>query len=122
EVRGALIEIIGLRLPAEDPANRRESGERGSGRGRVGRLTVIDEEDAVLLADSLHSVGEAGVGAEAFSYGFCWHSQKLADVHRHGRVFSIVGTLERGPVCLIWPSHRRNELIKVIELLSSGFG
>ena len=51
--------------PAQNPADRRERRQRRSGRGRIGRLAVVDEHDAVLLADALHAVGEAGVGAEA---------------------------------------------------------
>ena len=67
EVRRAFVEIVGLGLPAADPADALERGERRRGRGRVGRLAVVDEEDAVLLADALHAVRQAGIGAEASS-------------------------------------------------------
>jgi hypothetical protein len=66
EMGGAFVEIVGLRLPAADPADALERRECRRGRGRVGRLAVVDEDDAVLLADALHAVRQAGVGAKAF--------------------------------------------------------
>ena len=61
----AFVEVVGFRLPAADPADTLERRERGGGRGRVGRLAVVDEQDAVLLADALHAMRQARVGAES---------------------------------------------------------
>ena len=63
EVRRAFVQIIGFRLPATNPADLVERGERRSRRGWVSRLAVVDEEHAVTLADALHAVREAGIGA-----------------------------------------------------------
>ena len=43
EVRLAGVEIVRLGQAAEDPVDRRIGGERRRGRGRVGRLAVVDE-------------------------------------------------------------------------------
>ena len=64
EVRRAFVEIVGLGLPAADPADVLERGERGRGRGRVGRLAVVDEERRRPSRGCAPCGGQAGIGAE----------------------------------------------------------
>ena len=68
EMRLAVVEIVALGQSAQNPVDKWVSGERRGGRGGVGRLAVVDEQDAVLVGDALHAVGKAGVGAEALSH------------------------------------------------------
>src|SRR5437588_1905907 len=100
EVRRAFVEIVGLRPTAADPPDVLERGERGGGRGRVGRLAVVDESDTVLLADALHAMRQAGIGAEAVGNLFLCQPKDVS--HENGRadVLSIVRPLEVGPVFL----------------------
>ena len=55
----------GLRLTAKDPEDVAEAGERLRGQIRIGRLEVVDEEDATLAADLLHAMGKPGERAKA---------------------------------------------------------
>ena len=55
---------VGLGLPADDPADRRISRQRGRRGVGIGRLAVVDEQHAVFLGDALHAVRQAGIGAQ----------------------------------------------------------
>ena len=108
EMRRTFVETVGLRLSAADPADLVERGERGRGRGRVGRLAVVDEGDAVLFADALHAVGETGVGTEAFlDFAFA-DAKDTAGLHRSSCILRVVRTLERSPVRLVQTGVFRN--------------
>src|SRR5262245_7857161 len=60
ELRSAFVEVVGLGETAADPAYFVECGKRGSRRGRVRRLAVVDEKNVPLFADALHSMRQAG--------------------------------------------------------------
>src|SRR4051794_13488065 len=100
-MRRAFVEIVGLGLAAADPADALERGERGGGRGGVGRLAVVDEDDAVLLADAFHSMWESGIGAEAVFDVLIAYVEVLANSDCGCSVVEIVEALERGPVSLV---------------------
>src|SRR6185503_8110116 len=100
EMRCALVEIVGLRLPAANPADALERGERGGGCGGVGRLAVVDERDPFLLADALHSMREAGVSLQSMENLVVVKAELKASVISREDVLQVVGTLERGPVLL----------------------
>src|SRR3546814_8285929 len=59
-----LIQIIRLRTAAQYPVDRRISAERRSGGGGIGRLAVVDEEDAALFLHPLHAVRQAAIAPE----------------------------------------------------------
>src|SRR5439155_19988194 len=94
KMRRAFVEIVGLRLPPADPSDALERGKRGGRSGRVGGLAVVDEDDAVLVADGLHAVRETGVGAEALLNRVISQTQTAASKRCCARVLKIVGTLE----------------------------
>ena len=77
EMRGAFANAVFLGEATGDPVDAgaaigrgRVGRERRGGGGGVGRLAVVDEQDAVCLGDAFHAVGEAGVGAESLLDGF----------------------------------------------------
>src|SRR5258708_1433174 len=96
------IEIVGLRLPAADPADAIERGERWSSCGRVGCLAVVDEDDAILLADALHAMRQAGIGAQGLTDCFIGHAQKAADIPGSLTILKVVGPLKLWPLRLLF--------------------
>ena len=100
EMRRAFVEIVGLGLPAADPADALECSERRSRSGRIRRFAVVDEDDAVPLADALHAMWQAGVCAEAILDLCLVHFQGAAASNGGQRVLKIVWSLKRGPDCL----------------------
>ena len=60
EEAGERGDTAGLRLAAGDPENICKTGQRLRRRIRVGRLRIVDEQNAAFAADLLHAVGEAG--------------------------------------------------------------
>src|SRR6478672_6377085 len=101
EMGRAFVEIIRLRLPAADPADTLECGERWSRRGRVRCLAVVDEQHSVALADALHAVRKAGVGAKRVFDTTLRQPQCKAGSNRGGPIFKVVWPFERWPAGLI---------------------
>src|SRR5260370_34677152 len=96
--------MAGLRLAAADPADAIERGERWSSCGRVGCLAVVDEDDAILLADALHAMRQAGIGAQGLTDCFIGHAQKAADIPGSLTILEVVGPLKCGPLGLLFRS------------------
>ena len=103
EMRHALVQIIRLGYPAQNPVdarpsiNRRPCGERGRSRSRIGRLAVIDVENAVARADRLHPVGEAGVADERIGDGRLINAQRFGHSNCDSGVLRIMRALQGGP-------------------------
>ena len=60
EVVAQAVDAALLRLPAGDPVDRVEGGQRARRGVGVGGLGIVDEEHRAAPADHLHAVGEAG--------------------------------------------------------------
>ncbi len=84
-----------LRPAAGDPVDRRETGQRlGRGVG-IGRLGIVDEEDAAAPADLLHAVRQAGEALQAPDDGLPVEAERAGHRHRRGGVLGIVGAAQR---------------------------
>src|SRR3546814_16894138 len=58
------VEIVRFGAPAQNPVDTIERAQRGRNALGVGRLAVVDINDARHLADPLHPVRKAGEGFE----------------------------------------------------------
>src|SRR5438067_6505755 len=100
EVRRAFVEIVGLRLPAADPANFFKCGERRGSGGGVGRLAVVDEQDAVFFAHALHAVREPREGAKGFGDSLLIDFESATNSNSSIRILRVVRSLQAGPLLL----------------------
>ena len=99
EMRRAFVEIVGLGLPAEDPADAGNAASAGAVAVGLVALLSLTKRTPSLSRTALHAVREAGVGAEAFfdddssSTPSC-----LANAIAAAAAFcSVVRTLQRRP-------------------------
>ena len=101
EMRGTIIEIVALGNAPQNPVDARERGQRGRGRGRIGRLAVVDEKHPVLRRHPLHAVGQADKAFQTRLDNLVGQAQIAHRAHGRRGIGAVVRALQRGPLRLV---------------------